>query len=142
MPRSSTSLHNCKGAIAIVVVKRVAAECGHVKVFITIVVVTPYGNAHSITGSLQPCLDSYIFKGPIRALMIEPVSIQRATLLRCGLAACRAVNIGAIHQKHVQPPVIVVIQQSHAGPHGLDQITHGTMRGLVLEMNAARGGRI
>lgn len=54
----------------------------------------------------------------------------------------RVLQPGAIHEKQIEPAVIVVVKHSHAGTHGFGKILLTGTAGFVLESDAGLCGHI
>ncbi len=92
----------------------VAAVLGHVQIFKTVVVVVSDGDSHAIADALQTGLLGDIFEAAVLALVVKPVPVRRRLLLgnrplRHGIA-----QRGAVHEKQIQPAVIVEVERRDA----------------------------
>jgi hypothetical protein len=129
--------HIRKGAVAVVVVKMIAAIPSHVQVFVTVIVIVADGHAHVIAGTGQSRLLGNVYKGSVRVLMVEPIPVCSARLPRYRARCRRVAQRGAAGKENVQPPIIVVVKQRSPRAHGLDQVLLRSVVCLAIEMDTA-----
>ena len=114
----------------------VAAERGHEKIFIAVVVVIADGDAHAVADTLQSGFGGDIFKGAVRLLVVETIPVLSAGLLRDRSLGNKVRKRRSVYEVNVQATIVVVIEKCHAGAHRLQQILPGTVRGLMHEVDA------
>ena len=119
-------------------VERVAAVAGDVDIFEAVVVVVADRHAHAVVvlrHSGEAGLFRDIGERAVGVLVIEPVPELAVGLV--GQFAIRhgIVDLGAVGEEDVQPSVVVVVEQSDAASHGLDQILVRGGGVFVLEVD-------
>ena len=117
-----------KRAVAVVVIQLVAAVAGNEHIFVAIVVVVGDSYAHAVAHALQAGLLRDVLKRAVGLLVVHAVPVLRPGLLRNGSFGC-GIGVGcAIHQKQIEPAVIIAIEERHARAHGLNQIFARSVR--------------
>src|ERR1019366_3876329 len=128
--------------ISVVVGELIAAVCRYIHAFVTVVVVVADRYSHTIACTLQASLLRDILKCAIVFLVIEAIPVIRPCLLRNGSLWRGIFDGSAIYQENVQPPIVVIIEQSHSRSHGLEQVMACGVGSDVLEMYAEGRGDI
>src|SRR6185312_1673516 len=98
----------------------IAAVAGDVEVFIAIVVVISDCDAHIVAVTFQSGTFGNVFECSILFLMVEAVPILLALLLRNRSYWSGIRQRSAIDEEDVQKPIVVVVEEGDAGPHGFD----------------------
>ena len=101
-PRSPA--HVLEGAVPLVPVEHVGAHVGDVDVHAAIVVVVAERAPHAVGRVPGSRLPGDVGEGPVPAVPVE------------------AVRTTAVDEIDVHPAVVVVVQKTASGPHGLDQV--------------------
>src|SRR5208283_61613 len=110
--QTSLGCHVRERAIAVVAVQDVLAEIGDEEIVETVIVVVADGNAGGPAGLGKPSLRCDVGEGSITVVLIEPVGSSRRRILEAGPA----------QYEDVEPAVIVVIEESDATPHRLNDV--------------------
>jgi hypothetical protein len=96
------------------VVERAAAVSGYIQIFESVVVVIADRNAGGVANAGKTCALRDIFEGSIRFLVIEPIPVLRAVLLRNRAFWCGIVEPRTVGEKDIEAAVVVVVEQRHA----------------------------
>ena len=131
-----------EGAIAIVVVELIAPISGHIQIFEAVIVIIADRHTHPVSRALQAGLFRYVLKSAVSLLVVQPVPVGRSALLRDGPFGCGIAERRAVHEKNIQPPIVVVVEQRDPCTHGFDQIVFRNMRGQVSEVDPQCRGRV
>ena len=107
--------HVGERAISVVVVQHVVRKTRDVNVRIAVVVVIADGNPHAINAAVR-------YAGGLRHIRKRSVGILAVERIPARLAIHRELVASALHQKNIQPPVLVVIEKRAPAAHRLDQI--------------------
>ena len=138
--------HIGEGAVAIVVIERVAVNAGDKDIRMSIVVVIPDGDANIESCSLQPGLLCYVREHAVAVVAEEAVGVlRRGFLERC--------DIGAVGEEDIGTAIAVVVEDRDAASHGFRDVFGGALtaveaKGQLLELKAdrsrglRRGGRL
>src|SRR5581483_3362210 len=114
-PRSDSGFFGDIGkcSVAVVVIKGAIAPVGDKQVVVTVVIVIAYANALPPAGARKTGLDSDIRKSTVSIVLVESI---------CGLLAFRILRVetGTVHEKDVEPTVVVVIEEGGAAAGGLE----------------------
>ena len=106
--------HIRKSSIAIIVIQQIFPEICHEQIVKSVVVVIPDAHALPPAGMHQPGFHRHIRKRPV-AIILEQV---RGRLLPLR----KSFQPPAIHEKNIQPPVVVVVVKRHAASGRFQQI--------------------
>src|SRR4029077_5727505 len=104
--------HIGKRAVAVVVVENVVAKISGEEIVEAVVVVISDTTGLPPSGSGQASLLGYVGKG---AVTIVAKQITGIAIPRRGLEA------SSVHQKNIEPAIVVVVKQRHAAAHFLEQ---------------------
>ncbi len=138
--------HIGEGAVAIVVIKRVAVNAGDEDVRMSIVVVVADGNADIESCPFQPGLFCHVRERAVAVVAEEAVEVlRRGFLQRC--------DVGAVGEEDIGAAIAVVVEDRDAAGHGFRDVFGGALtaveaKGQLLELKAdrsrglRRGGRL
>ena len=90
----------------VIMIKTVFAVVGDIEIFPPIVVVIPDTNTLAPSGCHEPCLHRYICECTIVIVVIQVASRT--------IPGREPLQRGAVHDKDVRPPVVVIIENSDA----------------------------
>ena len=96
-------------------VQHVVRKTREVNVRIAVVVVIADGNPHAINAAVR-------YAGGLRHIRKRSVGILAVERIPARLAIHRELVASALHQKNIQPAVLVVIEKRAPAAHCLDQI--------------------
>lgn len=131
-----------EGSVAVVVVEVVAAEAGDVEVFVAVVVVVTDGYSHVVADALETGFLGDVFEGSVGLLMEEAVPGFGAGFLGDGAFGRRVGEGCAVGEEDVEAAIVVVVEESDAGAHGLDEVFFCSVRGLAVEDDVAGLGDV
>ena len=132
-------------AVPVVAIERVAAVARDVEIREAVVVVVSHRDAHAVmvlwhsgeTGLLRHVDERAIVVLPVQPVPESAVGLVGRFAVRHGI-----VDLRAVREEHVQTAVVVVVQQRHAAPHGLNQVLARGGGVLMLEVDARRLGDV
>ena len=125
-------------AVPIVMVERVPSIACHVDVFETIIVVVTHRHTHRIVALRHPSEAGFfrhIRECAVGVLMIKPVPKPAIGLVRKLAVRHRIVDLRAVGEEDVQPPIVVIVQEGHASSHSFHQVFVGSCGVFVLEID-------
>src|ERR1700722_337420 len=105
--------HIGESAIAVVVIKNVLPPIGDKQIVITVIVVVPDTDTLSPSKMRESGLAGHVGKGAV------PVIVQQAVRV---LLRVNSIQPGSIHQEHVEPTIVVVIDEGRATTGSLENI--------------------
>src|SRR5262249_14417017 len=114
---------------------------GHEKIGKAVIVIVGNSHAHAVIAKAcvgQTGCFGYVCEAAVFVLAVEPVPVAGVgaiEFLRNWHLACQTV---AIDQEYVQESVVIVVEQSDASRHGLDEVFLGSRRILQGEVQPAR----
>src|SRR5689334_9180264 len=100
-------------------VEMVLAIAGNVKVDIAVIIVIGSGDSHAEALALQPGALSHIFKSSVGFLMIESIPESGIALVRRRAFGHWILQQGAVREKNIHAPIVVVIKNRNAATHCL-----------------------
>ena len=103
-------------------VEMVPAIAGDVKICIAVLIVIGDRDPHVIAVALQSCVFGHVFKRAIGFLVIKPVPELRIAFVRHCVFRHRVPQQGAIGEKDIHPPIVIVIKNRNSTTHCLQQI--------------------
>ena len=108
----------------VVAIQDATAVARDVEIGIAVIVDVAGGRAHpvDIWAAEESGAGRDVGKRPVGLLPIQPVCVGGIAAPEIGGQANGIVKFAAIHQKDVEPPIAVIINQRNAAPHGLKQI--------------------
>src|ERR1700691_5423964 len=112
----------------VVVIKAIPPIGSYVEILLTVIVVITHSNSHAVARALQTGLFCDVFELPLWCLVIQPIPILCAGLLRNRAFGSGIRKRSPIDQKNVETPIAVTIKQGDTRPHGLDEILSRRMR--------------
>ena len=124
--------HVGEGSVVVVVIQAVLAVVGHVEVGPAIVVVSPTAQPYPHRSLATPA-----FSRDVGERSVVVVMKQRRVRRRC--FARQGVVGRAVHQVDVEPAVVVVVDQAHSRPLGLENEALFRRAGGVMPTGQARG---
>ena len=101
--------HIAERAVAVVVVEDAATYIGDVDVFPAVIVVVADAHTHAPSAMVQARLCSNIGEGAVAVIVIE--------LAGRTSAAPQIFQSGPIHEKNIQPAIVVVVQEGDPTTH-------------------------
>ena len=105
--------HVGKRAVAVIVVKNVAAKVGDEEIVKAVVVVVADATGLSPAGTSQAGLFGDIGEGAVTIVVKQ---------ITGGIAVPnRRIKAGSVHQKNIEPAVVVIVEQRHPATHLLEQ---------------------
>ena len=125
---TSLGRHIREGAIAVVVVKRIAVNAGDEDVFVPVVVVITDGDTHVIADTSQSGLLGDVREVPLAVVLKKAVRVFRRGLLE-------RLNVRPVGEKDIQLAVVVVVEHGHATDHGFGRMTLGGFATIEREAN-------
>ena len=123
-----------KPAVAGVAVQRVRPDVRHVEIDAAIVVVIAGARAHAVVAVLDAGLRGDVLERAVAAVPEETVP--------CPARDRRIGERSAIDQEHVDPAIVVVVEEQPARAHRFDQMLVGTRAVDVAEIDAGLAGHV
>ena len=121
-----------EGAVAVVVIQRVAIDAGDKDVFISVVVVIADGDADVVAGSGQAGFFGDVGEVALAVVFEEAVVVLRRILLQ-------SLDVGAVGEEDVELAVVVVVEDSHAAGHGFGRVALGRLIAVEPEIDGLEG---
>ncbi len=105
--------HVGEGAVTVVVVEDVVAKIGDEQIVETVIIVIAHAAALPPAGARQAGLFGDVGKGAVAIV---------AKQIAGGMAIPQGwIEAGSVHQKNVEPAIVVVVEQRHAAAHLFEQ---------------------
>ena len=135
-PHACLVRHVGESAVAVVVIKTVAAIAGDEEILVAVVVVIGNRNAHAVADSLQTRLLSDVLERSIGLLVVHAIPVFGPGLLWNEALRSR-IGIGcAVDQEEIETAVVIAVEQGNAGAHRLNQVFARGVRRLMQEVHS------
>ena len=122
-----------ESAVAIVVIKDIAAETSEIQIRPAVVVIVAHGSAHGKTARVQAGLFGDIGECAVAIIVIKGAGSF--------LALQSHLDAGSVGEINVRPAIAVVVDNNHSTAHGFDDVFFRGI-GSVLEGNSGFCGDV
>ena len=121
--------HVGEGAVAVVVVERVAMNAADEDVLVAVVVVVANGHAGIVAGAREARFLGDVLEGAVAVVVKQAVGVFRRSLLK-------GLDIGAVGEEDIQLAVVVVVEDGDAAGHRLGRVA---LRGFAAIQREGNG---